>query len=204
VLVATACTLGAPSMPAIAGARPQVDLSVSVTTTPEPFVPGGIGSVTMTVHNAGPDTAGATVPNESISVIEDDFVVTTQPPPFEVRPPVTGCWAERVESDWLPDGSIRVNFVFHFASIPAGESRVCTYNVEFYSSTQSSFSTGWLVHTANDDDINPDNDRFDYTFVAAPTQAFIPVPTSSAISLLILSAGLLFAVAGTREWRAYR
>jgi hypothetical protein len=55
---------------------------------------------------------------------------------------------------------------------------------------------------ANDDDINPDNDRFDYTFVAAPAQASIPVPTLSAISSLILSAGLL-AVAGTRKWRPF-
>jgi hypothetical protein len=207
-LVAAGCTLSAPSMQAIAGTRPQVDLSVSVSTTPVPFVPGGVGTVTMTVYNAGPETAGATLQNQrSIIVYEKPYDVVGQPPPFLFFEPAVGCSAYAEFSEYipgLPGGGITLLNSYYFDSIADGQSRTCTYRIEFLPTTQESFATYWRVHTTNDDDINPDNNRFDYTFVATPSKASIPVPTSSAISLLILSAGLLFAVAGTREWRAYR
>jgi hypothetical protein len=202
-LVATACTLVVPSAQAIAGTRPQVDLSVSVTTTPQPFVPGGIGTVTMTVHNAGPDAAGSTLPDmREIVVLEKPYDVVGQPPPFAFFEPAVGCSAYAEFSEYipgLPGGGITLLNSYYFDDIAPGESRTCTYRIQFLQSTQASFATYWRVtDSANDDDINPDNDRFDYTFVAAPL-AFVSVPTLSAISLLILSAGLLSIVACARR-----
>ena len=200
-LVAAACALSAPSTQAVAGARPQVDLSVSVTTTPEPFLPDGIVTVTMTVHNDGPDVAGATLPNQnSIIVYEKGYDITTQPPPYVLFEPGVGCSAYTEESEPIfPGPHIFFGFSYWFGPIGPGDSRTCTYRLQLDPSTRQDFATHWIVHTPNDDDVNPDNNRFDYTFVAAPAQASIPVPTLSAISLLILLVGLLFAVTSTHS-----
>lgn len=192
-------------MQAIAGTRPQVDLSASVSTTPVPFIPDGIGTVTMTVHNAGPDAAGSTLPEmREIVVLEKPYDVVGQPPPFVLFEPAVGCSAYAEFSEYipgLPGGGIKLLNSYYFDDIAPGESRTCTYRIQFLPSTQEGFETYWRVtDSANDDDINPDNDRFDYTFIAAPSQASIPVPTLSAISLLILSAGVLLAVANARKW----
>ena len=203
VMVATACTLGAPSMQAIAGARPQVDLSVSATTTPEPFVPGGIVTVTMTVRNDGPETAGATLPNEnSIIVREKPYDIVTQPPPFLFFEPANGCSAYAEESEYipgLPDGGITLLYSYYFGAIAPGETRTCTYRIQFLSSTRADFATYWRTTSPNDDDINPDNNRFDYTFIAGPSPTSVPVPALSAIGLSILVAGLLLAVVSARR-----
>jgi hypothetical protein len=200
-LLAAACSFIALSTDAVAGARPQVDLSVSVMTTPEPFVPGGIVTATMTVRNDGPETAGATLPNQnSIIVYEKGYDITTQPPPYVLFEPGVGCSAYAEESEPIfPGPHIFFGFSYWFGPIGPGDSRTCTYRLQLDPSTRENFATYWIVHTPNDDDINPENNRFDYTFVAAPSQASIPVPTLSAISLLILSAGLLFAVASARS-----
>jgi len=203
VLFAAACTLGMPSTLAVAGARPQVDLSVSVTMTPEPFVPGGIATVTMTVRNDGPEVAGATVPNQNtIIVFEKGYDITTQPPPYVLFEPGMGCSAYAEESEPIfPGPHIFFGFSYWFGPIDPGDSRTCTYRLQLDPTTRQDFATYWIVHTTNDDDINPDNNRFDYAFVAGPPQ---PVPAASAIGLLTLSAGLLLAGAGARKWRPSR
>jgi hypothetical protein len=135
---------------ATAGTRLQVDLSLQVSTTPVPFVPGGYGTVALTLHNVGPDTAGGTLSGqESINVYEDQFIITVQPPPFEVRDPVAGCRMERFVSEPLPNGDIGLVLAFYFGPIPAGESHTCTYAIEFHPSTRESFITGWLVDCIN-------------------------------------------------------
>ena len=180
----------------LAGTRPQVDLSINVSTMPVPFIPGGRSTVTLTVYNAGPDTAGGTLPNqETIAVSEDQFIITTQPPPFEIRDPVTGCRADEFVSEPLPDGNIALVFLFYFGPIPPGASRTCTYDIEFYPSTRSSFATGWRVTVSNDDDINPSNNHVDYVF-QAPSLA---IPTMSWQGLTGLGTGLL-----TIGWLARR
>lgn len=168
--------------------------SLSVTVTPPIFVPGGRNTVALTVHNAGPDTAG-TIPgvSPSIFVYQDIFIITTQPPPYEIVSPADGCWIERFVGEPLPDRNIALSFGHYFESIPAGQSRTCTYDIEFYSSTRASFPTGWLVRTPNDDDKNPSNDRLDYTFATAPLAPAAPVPTGSTLTWLVLGLGLLTA-----------
>ncbi len=82
-------------------------------------------------------------------------------------------------------------FSYWFDAIPAGESRTCTYRVHVLPSTVESFDTHWTVRSSNDDDINPDNDRFDYTFVAAPPAPPVPVPSGPAWGWAGLALGLL-------------
>lgn len=182
------------SAQALAGDRPQVDLSVSVSMTPASFSPGSTATVTMVVHNAGPDTAGAVLQGEPyIVVYEKGYNIVAQPPPFILPEESQGCTAYVEESEYipgLPGGGITLLFTYWFGAIPPGESRTCTYSVQFLTTTVETFETHWTVRSSNDDDINPDNDRFDYTFVAAPHSAN-SVPALSSIALLILSAALV-------------
>lgn len=148
------------------------------------------------MHNAGPDVAGATTSTPSIIVYEDDFIVTTQPPPFEVVAPIEGCWIERAVSEPLPDGNIALLFIYYFDSIPAGQSRTCTYDIAFYPSTNASLQVGWRVSAGNDEDTNLSNNRLDYTLVAAPALSpSVPVPALSPLVRLTLGLGLLLTAA---------
>jgi hypothetical protein len=173
---------------AAAGTRPQVDLSLEVTTNPVPFVPGGHSTVTMTVHNAGPDTAGATLPDQdTITVYEDAFIITTQTLPFEIFVQGVGCTIDSAVTEPLPDGNIALVFLFYFGPIASGESRTCTYGIEFPSYTRSSFATGWFVASSNDDDTDPSNDRVDYVFQAPAAS----IPAMSWQGLIALGFCLL-------------
>jgi hypothetical protein len=156
----------------------------------------------MTVRNDGPEAAGATVPNQNtIIVFEKGYDITTQPPPYVLFEPGVGCSAYAEESEPIfPGPHIFFGFSYWFGPIDPGDSRTCTYRLQLDPTTRQDFATYWIVHTTNDDDINPYDNRFDYAFVAGPAQ---PVPAASAIGLLALSAGLLLAVAGTRKWRPF-
>jgi hypothetical protein len=176
------------SAAAAVGTRPQVDLSLEVTTNPVPFVPGGRGTVTLTVHNAGPDTAGATIPNfDTIVVFQNEFIITTQPPPFWLLTQGVGCIIDTYLSDPLPNGDIALVYIFYVDPIAAGESRVCTYDIEFYPSTRDSFATHWFVTSSNDDDTDPGNNRVDYVFQAPAAS----IPTASRHGLIALGFCLL-------------
>ena len=183
------CLLMSTMVSVPAGALPQVDLSVSVSTTPVPYVPGGHGTVTLTVHNAGPDAAGTTFPGPyAIDVIQDGFTITHNPPPYEIRAPVIGCLITETITEPLPDGNIGLIWEFYFDVIPAGGSRTCTFDIEFYPSTRQSFTTGWLAVIPSDNDTNPNNNRVNYTFLAGTQQ----VPAITNPGLLVLAIGLLF------------
>jgi len=194
------------SVSAIAGARPKVDLSVSVTTSPVPFEPGGIVTVTMTVHNAGPDAAGATLPNErSVIVREKPYGIVERPPPFVLFEPATGCSAYAQESEpipGLPGGGLTYLFSYYFDTVGPGESRTCVYRVRFLPSTQEDFATNWRISSANDDDTNPNNNQFDYTFIAAEPPAPVAVPALSLTGWLLLGLGLLLTPVLVRTYRA--
>jgi hypothetical protein len=202
-ILASIVALNTLSLPAMAGNRPQVDLSVSVSTTPERFVADGIATVTMVVHNAGPDTAGGVLPNEPyIIVYEKPYDIVTRPPPFILPEPSTGCTAYVEESEYipgLPGGGITLMFSYWFDVIPSGQSRTCTYRVQFLPSTLESFETRWIVRTSNDDDVNESNNRFDYTFVAASLHAAVSVPALSLYSLVLLGFSLLLTVGWMRQ-----
>ena len=163
--------------------------------------------MTMTVHNAGPDTAGGVTPNDPyIVVYERPYDIVTRPPPFILPDPSIGCTAYVEESEYipgLPGGGITLMFSYWFDAIPAGESRTCTYRIQFLPSTLESFETDWLVSSyANDDDVDGSNNRFEYTFIAPPAgSASIPVPMLSSASLLILGLGVLLMVNWKRAHR---
>ena len=178
-----------------AGDAAQVDLSVDVALEPAYFEPGGEGTFTVTVHNAGPDPAGASNPGlGGIVVFGNDFVVTAQPPPFELVGFIEGeCYIDRYLSEPLPDGSIVLAFDYYFGSIPPGESRSCVSGIQFHPSTVAMFDTSWRVYTANDVDIDPKNDAFAYQFRPAPQGTSIAVPAASISTQILLAAltGLL-------------
>jgi hypothetical protein len=177
----------------------QVDLSVSVSMTPPTFVPGGHGTFTVTVHNAGPDTAGSASPGlGGVAVFGSFFDVTTSPPPFYLVDFTDGdCWIDIFETEPLPDGSIALSYDYYFGAIPPGESRSCTSGIVFGPSTNSSFSTHWqLAGSPNYDDVNPANDRVDYVFRVRPTT----IPALSSLPLVMLIFSLLLS-AGWTLWR---
>ncbi|MEP7044201.1 MAG: hypothetical protein ABI843_14145 [Dokdonella sp.] len=170
--------------------RPIVDLSVTANVTPSTFVQNGRQTVTLTVFNAGPDNAG-TMPGDtpSIDVFEDQFDITNAPPPFEVVGPISGCAVERFVSEPSIDNTIALIWIFYFYSIPAGESRVCTFDISYYSSTRYSFSSGFTVYTLEDTDTDPSNDYFPNVFEAAP----VSVPAASRTMLIALMFSIGFA-----------
>jgi len=189
--------------PALAGGRPQVDLSIDVSVTPDTFVPGGVSTVTLRVHNAGPDVAGGVVPGWSfLEVFEKPYNIVDQPPPFIVPEPGEGCTVYVEESEYIPGepgGGITLMWSYWFDPIGPGETRICTYRAHMLETTTESFDTYWRVHTAADDDTNPDNNRVDYTFVAAPRAAAVPVPGLSATALIVLGMMLAWAAMTHRK-----
>ena len=177
-----------------AGARPQVDLSLSVDASPAYFVPGSSGLVTLTIHNAGPDEAGATLPDQStINVFQDGFLVTDQPPSYEVVPPFEGCYVERVLVGPDVNGDTRLQFVYYVPAIPAGGSHVCAHSIQLDATTVESFVSGWTLFAPNDDDIDSSNDRVEHLFEVRGEASVVPVPTVSALGsgLLVLALGFL-------------
>jgi hypothetical protein len=177
--------------------RAQVDLAVSVSMTPSTFVPNGHGTFTITVHNAGPDTAGTVFPDEKpIRALGSAFYVTTGPPPFDLVGITEGdCWLDRFVSEPLPDGRIFVAYDYYFGPIPAGESHSCTSDIYFDVSTTSNVPASWNVTPFNDDDINPANNRVDYVFRVRP----VTISALSPIALLMLAFGLLLGVGFMRR-----
>lgn len=147
----------------------------------------------MVVHNKGPDVAGATLPGQkSIAVLENSYDITTSPPPYVLFEPATGCSAYAEESEPVfPGPRFFYLFSFWFDPIGPGESRTCTYRLRVGASTRESLDTYWLVHTSNDDGVDADNNRFDYTFVVAPPAPPAPVPLGPRWGWLALALGLL-------------
>jgi hypothetical protein len=177
----------------------RVDVSVSVSVAPVPFAPGGRSTVSLTIHNAGPDAAGTANPGPyAIDVIQRGFIITHFPPPYEIRNPVAGCRITETITEPLPNGDIGLVWEFYFDVLQAGASRTCTFDIEFYPFTRDSFTTGWLANPGyHEIDSNPDNNRVSYTFRAAA----VPIPATSGFSLLMLTIGL-FALAGLARSRA--
>ncbi len=203
VFLSGACFLVLWPVPSLADPPAQVDLSGSATMTPPDFVPGGQATFTMTIHNAGPDAAGTTGIG-GIRVYGNQYIVTSQPPPFElVGPAVGNCFFERAVTEPLPDGNIALIFIFFFGAIPAGESRSCTTGVYFYPSTRTSVPTTWSLYSLpNNNDTNPANDNIDFVF----RRRHVAVPGTSPLALLILGIGLLVVPGytfGHRRRRTY-
>ncbi|WP_067648981.1 hypothetical protein [Dokdonella koreensis] len=178
-----------------AGQPAQADLSLSVVVTPSTFVAGGRNRVALTVHNAGPDLAGGGT-ESSISVASEFYIINTRPPPYEVvEETAQGCWVERFVTEPLPDNSIALLFAYYFDSIPAGQSRTCTYEIEYYPSTHPPLPLEWTVFTwYTDVDPDPSNNTLRYTLEA---QTVLPVPSGSGWSAI----GLIGVVIGLGLWR---
>lgn len=180
----------------VAGELTHVDLSVSVSMSPPTFVPGGHGTLTVTVHNAGPDTAGDSPGLGNVFVYGGDFIVTNQPPPFELVAPWSDkCWIERAVTEPLPDGNNALLFIYYFGAVPAGESRSCTTGIEFYPSTRNAFVSTWEAYTPSEMDINQANDEIEYVFRLRPTA----IPATSPVALILLGLGLVAAGFARRE-----
>lgn len=178
-----------------AAQQTHADLSVSAVVTPPAFVSGGRTTVALTVHNAGPDAIDSGT-DFSISVFGEDHLITNQNPPYEVLvDEAEGCWAERFLAEWVPPyNDTHLLFAYYFEALPAGESRTCVYEMEYYPVTRPPLTLTWQVsiwYSGTNDDPNPSNDTFSVSLNAAPSASATSVPAGSLVAWLMLCSGVI-------------
>lgn len=186
---------------AFAGNEPpeQTDVSIAVAVTPSAFLPGDRGTVTLTLHNAGPALAGTTSPGSFGNyVIGPSFRITEDSPwgPFDiVWESVQGCFATYDILGPGEDLSFGLTFQFYFDVIAPGASLTCTFNIVFLTAPFETFVTKWsyIPRILQTDTVPGNNDTY-YTFVAgAPQVPPRPVPSLSwrGQIWLVLGIGLI-------------
>ena len=190
-----ACLIGLLSMgaPAMGGSPPVADVSLSVEVTPNIFGPLSTGEIALTLHNDGPDTAGATGVSGNV-VFQKAFLLArpSDPPPYQVLPGTTGCnvtfdlFGPNVNGVW--------GFVwsYYYAPLAAGASKTCRVPIRFIDMPLESFDTNWRIFNP-DEDPNQSNNIAYYRFIAGvPLIPAEPVPGLSLISTLLLAFSVLF------------
>lgn len=197
--------LAASLQPARAGdvGAAQIDVSISVSVTPSSFQPGERGTVTLTLENAGPDAAGVAQAGDPLAnfVIGPGFRLPTTWDwgPFDILwSAVSGCVAtyDVIGPGPPPDFFFALVFQFYFEVIPPGESRVCTFDIQFLPEPFETFESKWTyVVRGTQQDTNPANNEIFYTIVAgAPYVPPEPAPVLSLWTLTGLALGM-FALA---------
>jgi hypothetical protein len=176
---------------ASAGTPPvQADLAVSVSVTPSEFSPGSHGSISLTLNNHGPDTAGTGAFSNLVFQRGFRLEVPTDRPPYDIRDPVIGCFVVTEIVGPFSDLSFGLVWSYYFDVIAPGTSRTCTFPIEFYPQPFENFDTFWITALSTEDP-NPSNNRVDYRFVAGtPFLAPTPVPTMGLPGLMALLSGL--------------
>jgi hypothetical protein len=182
--------------PASAG-LPVADVSVSVVVAPDAFGPLSTGVIELTLHNDGPDPAGAVYPGSLGNLIAQRAFLLTQPSqraPYQVLPGVTGCniFGQLVG----PNINMMWGYIwtYHYPPIPAGESRTCRIPIQFPEQPFESFDTSWRIST-NPEDPDLTNNVVNYRFVAGvPLQPARRVPAFGFWAKSITALGL-FALA---------
>lgn len=192
---------------------PQIDVSIAVSVTPSAFQPGDRGTVTLTLHNAGPTAAGVAQPGPfgdqfANYVIGPGFRLPTTWDwgPFDILwSTVSGCVAtyDVIGPGPPPDFFFALVFQFYFEVIPPGESRVCTFDIQFLPEPFETFETRWsYTISAAQEDTNPADNEVFYTIVAgAPYVPPAPVPTLSRWASIGLGMGLLALATAHRRRR---
>jgi len=184
---------------------------MSVSVTPSSFQPGDRGTVTLTLANAGPDAAGVAQAGDPLAnfVIGPGFRLPTTWDwgPFDILwSTVSGCVAtyDVIGPGPPPDFFFALVFQFYFEVIPPGESRVCTFDIQFLPEPFETFETQWTyVVRGTQVDTNPANNEVFYTIVAgAPYVPPAPVPTLSRWASIGLGMGLLALATAYRRRRA--
>jgi hypothetical protein len=183
---------------ATAGTSVEADLAVGVSVVPSVFGPGSRGTVALTLHNLGPGSGDPDMGVFANWVFQRGFrlEVPSDRPPYEIRGPVSGCSiVEEIVGPFV-DLSFGLVWTYYFQVLQPGESRTCTFQIEFYPRAFDSFDTHWRTATSPTDP-NPENNRVDYRFVfGAPYTEPIPVPATNwqGLSLLLVGmGGLAFA-----------
>ena len=179
----------------------RADLAVSVVVSPLTVSPGGTATVWLTLHNAGPDTAGASQPDNPLPnlVLQRGFRLaqSSDRGPYEIQGPIAGCVIAEDIVGPFADLSFGLVWSFYFPPILAGESRTCSFEIEFARQPLESFDTFWRTATSSED-LNPSNNQIAYRFVVGnPTNLATPIPTLSLLAKLLLVVGLL--VVGARR-----
>lgn len=171
----------------------HADLSLSLHVTPSSFAPGQLGTVRLTLHNAGPDAAGTIRPGPFANlVLQRGFRLESayQRGPYEVVAPVSGCFITYDIVGPYTDLSFGLVWSYYFEVVPAGESRTCTFDIRFADRPFSTFDTFWRSVSYPGEDQNVDNDRVDYTFIAAADLP-VPVPASAFWAMAGLAVSLV-------------
>lgn len=189
---------------------PQIDVSIAVSVTSSAFQPGDRGTVTLTLHNAGPAAAGVAQAGDPLAnfVIGPGFRLATTWDwgPFDILwSTVNGCVAtyDVIGPGPPPDFFFALVFQFYFEVIPPGESRVCTFDIQFLPEPFETFETRWnYVVRGAQQDTNPANNEIFYTIVAgAPYVPPEPMPTLSLWTLMGLALGMS-SLACAHRWRS--
>jgi hypothetical protein len=176
------------------------DLSVSASISPSYFSQDRRNTITLTVRNLGPDTID-TGTDYSVSVYGESYFINQSPAAYSVIPPIHGCAIERFITEPLPDNGIALFYAYYFDSLAPGESRSCTYDIEYASTAQAPVRLSWDVYawySWSNDDPNPANNVFTYTLTEA-AQPATPVPALSSKALLIMALGLVVLACLTRR-----
>lgn len=156
------------------------------------FYPGARGTVTVTVHNAGPDDVG---PAQFVNVVSEYINAESRPFPYQVfLDSAVGCLAGFNNTEAFPDGSIYFYYSYYFQAIPAGQSATCVYDVQLSLSAYADVPLEWTVSAFNDFpdvDPNPSNNAFDAEFVGGAIPPPASVPCGGRMSYLAMLLGLL-------------
>ncbi len=174
----------------------QIDLFLSSTVVPSPPHQAGQSvTVTLTLSNAGPDTAGASAPpNTPLPTVRASTTVRVNADnrlPVNFTPVVpTVCNFEPIPLDPIPGERAGIIFVVYFPNLPPGASQSCSLVATIDATTTSDFVTRWTASSLADVDGNPSNNGTDVAFGLSPRA----VDGLSLPGLVVLSCGVLLIV----------
>ena len=194
-----------PPRAAIAGELPVADVSVSVTVMPNAFRPSDTGIIELTMHNHGPDAAGADYPGSLGNLIAQRAFLFNDPtlrPPYRILPGVTGCdvMGELVG----PNVNLQWGYIwsFDYPPIPAVESRTCRIPIQFSAAPFESFDTNWRIST-NPEDPDLTNNTVAWRFVAAsPSGTVAAIPAIDRWAVIATMLGSI-ALAARSLWQRF-
>lgn len=185
------------ALPSMAG---QADLALSVTLSPPaPYRPGQTVTMTLTVTNHGPDTAGADALPFPLPPISASTVIRVNnayrlPLFFEPVLP-TDCVFEQIPFDPAPGDVEGIIFVVYFPEIDPGQSHSCDQSVYIDESVTGGAQSTWFVYSNGDTDPVPENNTLGvfFSFESAP------IPALSHLAMFALIGSFLALAAWHRR-----
>jgi hypothetical protein len=189
------------SMP-VQGQAAVADIAIEVVKVPAGNTPpGSTGTLTLTITNHGPDTAGAIEPGEYNVLMEGPNI------PYSLEygaavlygnpiPQDPLCLVNGIIQDPLPGDENSITWVINTIELAPGESRVCEVLFQINPLHTTNVVQPWAGFSAGDEDPDFDNNitRVDYIIATS-------IPTLASGGLAIFAIALLLAFVGLRRRR---